>query len=223
MYITKSEVEQYTGITIDSGLDGFITTLIEYATEYIEKYTGRVFEAPDPDSDVTRYYNGNGATKLSIDDLRELTTLSVDSVELDIDDDFQVFPLNYEADGVPITRIDLIQPETRINSNSRVVSTSPYVFEVAQKSVVITGKWGYSATPPKAIKVAALRLVGAVIKENIGDNDIKEITSESIGEYSVSFAKISEAAFNTRISDVLDQYVRKQNKGNGSAAGTILI
>ena len=221
-YITKSEVEQYTGLTIDSALDGFITTLIAYATKYIEKYTGRVFEAPDPDSDVTRYYSGGGTSKLSIDDLRELTTLEVDDEELDINDDFQVFPLNYEADGEPITRIDLIQPETRINSNSRVVASSPYIFEIAQRNIAITGKWGYSETPPEDIKVAALRLVGAVIKENIGDNDVKEMTSESVGEYSVSFAKISETAFNTRINDVLDQYVRKAAKG-GSAGGTILI
>lgn len=217
-YISKSEVEQYLGISIDSTLQTFLDTLIAMAQEYIEIYCGggeiekRIFDAADVDS--TRYYDGKGLTRLKIDDLRSITSLEVDGVDLTKDDDYYLYPLNAVADGKPYEWIELIQPETRIsgNTNSRIEVTSPYIFENKQKNVTAVGKFGYSTAVPKIVKVAALRLVCAVIRENIGDSDIKKITSESIGDYSVGYQDVKDAALSAKVGEMLDLFiVRKSN------------
>lgn len=226
-YITESDIEKYMGLTIDSALSSFIVTLISAAQKYIEKYTSRVFEASA--EDVTRKYSGKGTTKMRIDDLLEITSLEADGVDLEADDDYLLCPLNASADGEPYTWIELIQPETRLPINPRMNVASRYVFDKAQGNVTIVGTWGYSVTPPEDIKVAALKIVSGIIKENIGDSDLKEITQESIGEYSTSYAKVRDIANATGVNDILDQYVRadaprnNQVNGNGAVTGNFQI
>jgi hypothetical protein len=216
-YVTKAEVEYFSGLSINSSLNSFITTLTTMAEDYIEKYCGggivtkRWFD--DDDAEVTRYYNGDGSTKIMIDDLRSLTSLVVDGITLTVDEDFYLYPLNATADGVPYEWIELIQPETRLgnlNTNSRIQSTAPYIFEERQKNIAVKGKFGYSkTTAPDLIKTAVLKLVTACIRENVGDTDVKEITSESLGDYSVSFGKIDTIAYQLELGKLLDPYVRK--------------
>lgn len=219
-YITKTEIEQYMGVQIDASLQTFINTLISAVTRYIEKKTGSVFEAPDPDNDVTRYYNGNGRTKINIDHLREFTSLVVDGITLVEDQDFIFYPINAVAEEKPFDSIELIQPETRISRSSRIDVSSPYVFEKAQKNVVLTGKFGYSDTAPEDIKVACLKMVASLIKENIGDSQLKELSSETLGDYSVSYVKVADFADRLGINDILAPYIAPISKPQ-SVRGTM--
>lgn len=212
-YVTKQEVKNYLGVTWTSGLDTFIDKLIAAATRYVEEFTDRVFEAPSPDSTVTRFYNGNGETKIFIDDLRELTSLTVDGVELTVDDDFLLYPLNAEEDGEPYRWIELIQPETRLlNANPRMQQNAPYIFDVGQKTVEVEGKWGYSVTPPEDVQVAVMKLVGGIIKENIGDTDLREVTQETLGEYSTTYGSIKNTAHALGIDALLSNYLKPTRK-----------
>jgi len=203
MYVTKSEVEQYMGLAIDDTLTTFITTVTSFAKQFIENFTGREFEVAEEDEE--RKFDGNGRTKLVVDDIFELTSLVVDGVELTEDEDFLLYPLNETAKEW----IELIQPETRLNVNSRLNSASPYIFDKGQANVVITGRFGYSETPPEAIKMAALKIIGGVIRENIGDDDLKEVKQETLGEYSVSYATVKETANRLGVEDLLQQYVKQ--------------
>ena len=214
MYINKTDVQNYSGIAINETLNSFIEDLIETAQDYIEEYTGRKFE--NADEDTTRYYDGNGDIKMQINDLREITSLTVDflddsGTDLTKDDDYFLYPLNATEDEKPFTEIQLIQPETRLNLNSRLRSASPYLFDIGQRTVKVVGKFGYSVTPPSAIKTVAVKLVLAMLKENIGDADLKEVTQESLGDYSASFVKIKEIAERLTFSMILDKY-KKDNK-----------
>lgn len=223
MYITKDQVKKYHGINWSAGLDTFIDTLIAAAQSYIENYTERKFEAPDPDTAVTRYFNGNDGTSLPIGDLRELTSLVVDGVTLTNETDFYLYPLNAEEDSKPYTRIELIQPETRLNASPRLDLSSPYVFERAQRNVAVTGKWGYSATAPADVQVAAMKLVGGMIKENIGDNDLREVKSETLGEYSVTYESIKQISGLLGVDALLDQYaLGKDGRGDGIVRAGII-
>lgn len=220
-YITKQEAKNYLGVTWDAGLDTFIDTLIASATRFIEEYCGdsrfgkRVFEAPSPDDAVAKYFDGNGEQRLYVGDLREVTSLVVDGETLVANTDFYLYPLNAAEEDRPYAAIELVQPETSFaNANPRSGNSIPYVFDELQRSVVVTGKWGFSATPPDDIKLAAMKLVGGIIKENIGDTDLKEVTQETLGEYSVSYAKVKDIANSLGISSVLDTYKRKKNGGN---------
>lgn len=212
-YASKTEVQNYLGVSISDTLSTYISTLISAVTDYIERYCGggviekREFEASNDDR--TFYYDGNDATKLEIDDLRDITSLTVNfntgsETALTEDDDYYLYPLNEDVK----TRIELVQPFTRLNLNSRLQSSSPYVFDEGQKGVKVVGKFGYSTTPPDAIKLACLKLVGAIIKENIGDTDLKEITSESLGDYTANYVKIKDIAERLKVNDVLNPYKR---------------
>ena len=213
-YIDKAQIEKYMGLTIDSGLDGFMTTLISAVENYIERSCGgrhfakRWFE--DNDSEKTFRYDGNDNTKILIDDLRELISLTVDDEALTEDEDFHLYPLNASEFDMPYEWIELIQPETRLlNVNSRLSSSPPYIFDKGQKTIVIVGKFGFSTTVPDDIKLAALKIISGIIKENVGDSDLREVTQESLGDYSASYAKIKDMANRLGINDILIGYVKK--------------
>ena len=220
-YTTNDKVKKFHGINWSAGLDTFVESLIAAATKYINGYCGderfgdRVFEAPDPDTAVTRHFNGNGQHKIYIGDLRELVSLTVDGVELTVDEDFYLYPLNAAVEGRPYEWIELIQPSTRLNQNSRLQNASPYVFDEGQRTVAVEGKWGYSETVPDDIEVATIKLVGGMIKENIGDADLKEVTSKTLGEYSVSFAKVKDVAHLLGVDAMLTLYKRKSARIKG--------
>ena len=218
-YITKDNVKDYLGVNFVSGLDAFVDLAISQVTEYIERFCGddrfgkRVFELPSPDDNVTRYFNGNGETRLFIGDLISFNSLVHDKVTLVENEDFYLYPLNASDMGEPYRWIELIQPETRLNANSRIVSASPYVFEVAQRNVEVSGKWRYSDAPPADIQLAALKLVGGVLKENIGDEDIREIKAESIGgEYQVTYESLKNIAHALKVDQLLAPYKRKDTQ-----------
>lgn len=217
-YVTKQQVKNYLGITWTAELDSFIDTLISSAEKFIEEFCGdsrfgkRSFEAPSPDEAVVKYFNGNGRERLYIGDVRSISSLVVDGVTLVENTDFYTYPLNAVAEEKPIIAIELVQPETSTaNANPRQGSTIPYIFEELQRSVVATGKWGYSAVVPNDITLATMKLVGGIIKENIGDSDLKEVTQESLGEYSTTYAKVKDIAHSVGIPAILTPYKRKKN------------
>ena len=183
--------------------------------DYIEKFCGderfgvRKFEKPSPDDNETRRYDGNGQIKLNVGDLKSLTSLTLDNLLLVVDEDFYLYPLNSVELNRPFEWIELIQPETRLNVNSRIQSSVPYIFEVAQRNVVLVGKWRYSDAVPSDIKLAATKLVAGVIKENINDEDVRELKSEKVGDYTVNYQDITKVAHALKVDEILNQYKRK--------------
>jgi len=209
-YTDKSTIQKYLGIDISAALDSFIDTLIASATDYIETYCGdsrfgrRVFEAPSPDTAVARKFDGNDGVKFHVGDLREITSMSINGTQYTKDVDFVLCPAN--PINEPYRWLELIQPGGAVNSRSALASY--YEFAWGQQNVIVTGKWGFSATPPASITLAATRIVGAMIKENIGDQDVKEIKSETLGDYSVTYQDISKIANAIGVNAMLDKFKR---------------
>ncbi len=217
-YVTQDQVKKYLGVTWTAGLDTFIDTVISSCTRYIERFCSgerhgrRIFEAPSPDSDITKHFNGNGEQRLYVGDVRSITSLTVDGTALTEDTDYYLYPLNAIEDEEPFIAIELIQPETSgANANPRSGSNVSYIFEELQRSVTIVGKFGYSASVPADITLAMMKLVGGVIKENIGDSDLREVTQETLGEYSTNYAKIKDIAHALGVNAILEDYKRKVN------------
>lgn len=232
-YVTKSEVEQYTGLQIDDTLDAFLDTISAAAKDYIDLFCSstelgqRWFD--DDDVEDTRYFSGNGLSRLYVDDLRSASNLSASitvgsGVTLTENTDYFLMPLNADKNGFPFEYIELVNPAFNLPANSRIqaLGGSPaYVFFQGQRNIAITGKWGFNKVSdgaPKAVKLAALKIIAGVIKENIGDTDLKELTAESLGEYSASYAKVKDIADRLEIDDILAQYVRTRvaSKGGGN-------
>jgi hypothetical protein len=229
-YVTKDEVKKYMGVNFSAGLDSFVDTVIAGCQLYIEKFCGdpklgkRVFEAPSPDDPVTRVFNGNGSEKLFIGDLFDVVSVEVDGVALTESDDYYLYPLNQTDEAYQY--IEMVQPFTRVNSNSRIGTQGQYIFEIGQSNVVIEGHWYFTETCPADIKLALLKLVGAVIKENVNDGDVKEKKSEQLGDYNVSYQEVSKIAHSLGVNDILAPYTRSASVkalGFGGSSGVIAV
>jgi len=231
-YITKDEVKKYMGVNFTSGMDSFVDMVIAGCQKYIEKVCGsprfgdRVFEAPDPDTSSTRRFNGSGDTKLYVGDLFEVDSVTIDNYEYVIDEDVFAYPLNNVDEAYHW--LEIAQPETRLNANSRVGNSDPYIFEAAQANVEIEGKWYFSETAPANIKLAHLKLVGGVLKENVADADVKEKKSETLGDYRVDFQDLDKLAHTLKVDDLLSPFMMSKDKtgmsgGIGASAGVIKV
>jgi len=176
------ENKQYTTKeAIENYLNETITNNIDLyilaSQQIIENYTQRVFIADEEDTE--RIYDGNGTNKLIIDPAIEIT-------KVEIDDSEKTF-ITYPYNSLPIMQ---------------VILEDDY-FPRDYKNVVITGKFGWSSCIPDDIKLAATILSAKLFKGQIK----KDISSEKIGEYSVSYSK-NEESDNTleTIKSILDKY-----------------
>lgn len=222
-YIDKTEAKLYLGVNWDETLDPFVDLAISQVVDYIEKYCGeekfgrRVFKAPDPDNDEERNFDGTGKHWLSVGDLREITKLEIENEIKEKNVDFFLYPSNAREVGEPFAWIELAKPETRgaLNPRMQVIQSSPYIFDIGQNNVKVTGKWGYSENVPNAIKLATLKLVGGVLKENLTDEDVRELKSETFDDYKVTYQDVSKVSHALKVDDILNQYKRKVRSNEG--------
>ena len=205
-YATKEDLEKHLTVTISSELDSYIEELIEASTDYVERLCGnevttrREFEAEDVVT--TRFFDYKGGETIVIDDLRELTSFSLSGGEIIENDDFVLYPLNETP-----KEYAMLYDGTIGNSRSRFVSA----YDREKRAVEVTGKFGYSTTPPSIVKMAVLTLAGAIIRENAGDISMKQISSQSLGSHSVSFADVERSATKERVPDLLERYKRSSH------------
>lgn len=123
------------------------------ASRGIDNATGRRFY-PDANASQVRFYSPQDSRVLWIDDLIELTALASDSGDglfgtgWALNTDFVLGPLNATADGTPWHRISTL--------GSRRLPT-------AQRSVRVTGKFGWAAVP-EGIKEATIILASKLLR-----------------------------------------------------------
>ena len=159
MYTTKEAVEKYLGISISETIDEWINAI----QKFIDNYTGTRFEIS---AEETRYFDGNGKKNLLIDECVSVSKVEVKEGESWYEiSDYYLYPLN----STPKFQI--------LNLEG--------IFPKGNKNVRITGKFGFSETPPDDIKLVATILVAGVY--NNKRRTEKEIKTERIGDYSVSF------------------------------------
>lgn len=229
MYFTEDQLEKYLGININAGLATWLATMGAAVKQYIDETCStegvgrRWFD--DADTETTRYFDGNGLTRLYVDDLRSVTSLVAsitagNGVTLVLNTDYFLYPLNAVADSKPYEYIELANPAFNLPANSRITTgvAQAYIFFEGQRNIAITGKWGYNAASgsrPDLITLAALKIMGGIIKENIGDDDVKELTQETLGEYSASYAKVKDIADRLGIPDTLAPFIRARKASGG--------
>jgi hypothetical protein len=149
-YCTLAEARAQIGITVtaDTTDDTVIEARVEAISRTIDALTGRRFYRNG--TDEVRYYTSDSPYVLECpDDIGSITTLKTD------DDgdrtyehtwaatDFDLMPYNASLDSKPYTWIE-------------TTPDGDYVFPSTPKGVQITGKFGYAASTPPAIKAACL-------------------------------------------------------------------
>jgi hypothetical protein len=161
-YCTNTQVKAvmpndpaFTGSTYDT----LLATTITRACREIDRYLNRKPGAFKVDTDVTRYFDGSGCAELWIDELAAAPT-SVGVAESGVVDssagtggtytsyaasDYLLWPYSALDDGQPFMRLDI----DLFNGTKALWYRYP-------KSVKIVGKFGYSATVPADVEMAAV-------------------------------------------------------------------
>ena len=188
-YTDEKKVENYLGTELPSSLSQQILSWVTAVTEWIDNYTGFSFENS---ASSTRYFDGSGSRELLVDKYHTLESI----VTLDVDGD----------EDVTIDSSGLVQYPLNTTPKDRLYlesSASIARFPSHRNAVKITATWGYSTTPPEEIILAATRLLAHLLQKRLSGG---KVSQESLGDYSVSFEKIDEAAELLGVKNILDQY-----------------
>ena len=229
MYTDKDTLKKYMGVNFTTTLDSFVDKVIASAQKYVERYCGdekfgdRLFEKPTGDADEVRKFDGDGGTRLYFGDLFALTEFAVDEVILTVDEDFFLYPKNAKVkinNKEAYRWAELTQPSKRLSSNSRQLASEPYTFEELQDSVEITGKFYFSDVAPDDIELATLKIASAIIKENVADDDVKELKGEKFDDYSATYQEVNKIAHALKVTDILDLY-KRSDRDSGSSFGSV--
>jgi hypothetical protein len=208
MYTDQATIESHLGVTFASSALAFLTLAINAVDEYINTETGTSFGEPEEYEEETMKYDGNDKEWLEIDDVCEISKVTIDGVEQVAGTDYVAYPAN----ETPKQYIRLINETPK---NSRLMKSAPFVFTKGVQNIEVTGKFYYSEEVPNAIKVCATLLVGALVKNAVNNAGTRVIASESIGDYNVSYESIATAAETVNASAFLSQFIRPVRSESG--------
>ena len=193
MYTTKNSIQNYLAVDINSSLDSQLADWISAVTNYIDRYTGKSFEET---IDEVRYFDGNGKDEIQVDDFISISSveiLELDSTDVDytltegVDSDYITFPYN-----------DTPKYRLQMTINSQIAN-----FLKGEKRIKVTATWGHSSTVPKDIELAATMLVASIVEKGMKGGTIM---SESLGDYSVSYANVDNLSSALGVKNILDKY-----------------
>ncbi len=156
-YISSATLKATLSLTGTTYADADIAAAITAASRAIDGITNRRFYA-DADANQVRYYSPIRASWLEIDDLATFTSLATDDngdstfagTGWTLHTDFELDPLNAVADSKPWTAL-IVRP-----------NTSRTLFPPFPRSVMLTGKFGWTAVPQEiadATSIIATQLV----------------------------------------------------------------
>ena len=200
-YTNEKRIENYLMANIDPSFviaagENQITEWIDVAELYINRYTGRKDGFEEDEVASVRYYDGNGKTEIEIDDCTTITSVEIlEASGTDIaytlteglDNDYIVHPYN----ELPTYRLVII-PNAQVG-----------VWPSGKMRIKITAKWGYATDVPEDIRLAATMLVAGVIEKGLRGGKIR---SETLGDYSVTYADMEESAQYMDVRGILDNY-----------------
>lgn len=164
-YATLNEVKASKRITsTDATDDALIEDLVEAASRWIDRETGRRFWSTVSDSTPeTRTYTPATGTRVYTDDI-----ISVDTLKTDEDSD-RVYEVTWTASDYDLLpeNADL---ESRPYTYIEVSPLGDYSFPKHRKSVQVVGHFGFSNTRPDDINTACIMIVTTLYNNRFGAN-----------------------------------------------------
>lgn len=190
-YTDKGQVENYLLIDIDNSFDTQIASWIASVDSYIDKYVGRSFGVVTED----RYFDVDcRRDDLLIDEFQSINTVQTlqrDGVSVDLtlveNTDYLTYPYN----SLPKWQIKLLR--------GKQIS----FFPEGSKRVKINAVWGSGATVPDDVQLAATILLSGIIEKGLKGG---QISSESLGDYTVSFSSMETLSDIMNVKSILDHY-----------------
>ncbi len=187
MITTKVEIENYLLTTIDASFDTQLGLWISAVSQYINTLANRYVIAEDTAQDYT--YTGSGTSVLFIDDFNEIVSVKVSDVTL--------APADYVAKPFNLP----YKNQLRYQSNT---AWSNY----PEGNVVVNGKRGMFAPDaiPEDLRFASTVLVAGIIQSSSNEN--KDVQSETIGRYSVSYRTDTQKIDYKNAIEIIKSYRR---------------
>jgi len=185
--INKVEVENYLLTAIDPSFDTQFNLWVLAMEEYINSMANRVVIGEDAEAEYT--YSGNGSSTIFLDDFRTISTITVDGSEID-------------ASGY------VAKPFNRGYVNQLTLNNGGRWSTYKQGNIKVTGKRGMyaSSTVPQDLRFALVVLVAGIVQTSSNEN--KEIQSETIGRYSVSYKTDTQKVDYKNALEIIKSYRR---------------
>jgi hypothetical protein len=183
---TKVEVENYLLTAIDPSFDAQFSLWVSVIQEYINSMTNR--KVVESDTPVTFKYDGNNSNIIFIDDFRTITEVKVNDTIVDADS-------------------DVAKPHDLGYYNQLRKGTTG-IWSKGLGNIEVTGKAGMYAEDaiPQDIRFACTVLVAGIVQTSSGEN--KEIQSETIGRYSVSYKTDAQKVDYKNALEIIKSYRR---------------
>ena len=149
-YTTVNEVKTYLGLSGENS-DGLISNLVNAATAAIDSHTHRTFQAQVNETREYSLYDVENGVLWFDDDICEITTVTVDA--------------DNESGGTVLASGDYItRPRNKTPYYGiKIISSSDNTWTYSSSpdtAIEVSGKWGWSQTPPPNINHACVRLAG---------------------------------------------------------------
>lgn len=192
-YTNKGNIQKYLNVDIASSFDAQIDAWIAAVQVWIDRYTGKTFEAGAVET--TRYYDTYGGASIFIDSFVGIpSSIQILDSEGNVTDtlthgqteDYILYPLNSTEKNEIVLR--------RGGRRSH--------FGTGSSRLKVTAVFGF-ATVPADITLAATKLVSKIVEKGLKGG---QLASVSIGDFSNSFEKIDEEADAMGIYNILNSY-----------------
>jgi hypothetical protein len=148
-YVSATVLKATLSLTGETYADADLTVACAAASRAIDRASNRRFYA-DADATQVRYYTPHSPWLVAIDDAIAVTSVKVDTsadgtwaTTLTNNTDFTLEPVNAAADGLPWTRICVVQ-------------RSGLILYPDPRYVKVTGKFGWAAVPDEIVQATTL-------------------------------------------------------------------
>ena len=176
-------------------IDTYVTEWIASVKAWIDKYTGKTFEAAVAS---TKYYDGNGTDRIFVDSfIGTPTEVSILDGEGNVAQtlvdgtDYRAYPLN----STDKDQIVFFGP----------TDSWPGVYPNGNYKLKVTADFWVSTTVPADIELVATKLVGSIAKQRSASGG-GVVESEKLGDYAVkyNFQAVDDAATALGVFSILD-------------------
>jgi len=179
LYTDKTAVQNYVLTNIDASFNAQVTEWITAMSRFMDRYTGRTLVEDTAD---TRVFDGNGERELVIDEVCDITAVTVGGTT--------ITPYEYPANSAAKYRLEL----------------DTDVFTRGKQNVAVTGHFGHYTALPDDIKFACTVLVAGIVQNS--NNQDAGVKSEKVGQYSVTYHDEGQRADFKRAMTILDLHKR---------------
>lgn len=189
-YINEGDIENFIIQDIDNSFSSFISTIIAWVEEYIDNYCGTNYRTTAASG--VKYYDGTGLDRITIDPFTSISSIEILDANGNVQQslnasDYYLYPYN-----------DSSYSSIVLSAGGSIGS-----FPDRVRSIKVTGTFGLSAAVPEPIKMVAVKLSAKLINEGLKGG---QVSSESLGSYSVDYKDLDESADSLGVKEVLNQY-----------------